>query len=745
MNKIIQKITTMMVGIVVWSLMPNELLAQCKNDPNTDGQFSINGTKVVVNGDGNGVATASNNISVKICEGELLTLQSTLPVNSSSYVGYWVTNLSSYNSLSSPPSNTGSTAASYTTSTGSVNLRMIDKTTTNPDGLSFYTGPGEYVITQYQTAISTGGSTITTHTCQVIKIIAPEKPVATVTACSGQEVQITLPANAANNFDDYEIQFNATAGNINPILKTGKPTSYPFTIKSGTTLPDAQDRIITIKGLSVTGSCPAPLNTLGKFSINGATMYRPTISTIIGTTKKGEFKLAVSGQANFGRNIYMRESSTTYNYSSVLKPYGSLGTTPFDSTTLQVPNGDKQYCFQVEAVDMACATSGSGGTTVLSAEEICTTPAKVTAVSDKNVIEWLPAATGLIGGIFNFYQVERLNSNGTTDKVFPAITNISELKVEDNTVTCGQEYTYRVETNYNQKSLSQIIKVKAVSDNIPSKIPLVYTTINVDDQNAVNIQGRFQPITPNDVASYRLYRADTKNGNYNALTTARMNGDGSFIDKSAEVDKKSYCYYMTYTNLCNKESEPSDKICTIHISGNGNSIKWTSETPFSEPVGYYVAYQIDPSTKRPYSSRPVLVDNFNGNSTDKIARLPESDGQEIFIQVQAEPSSTGLGGGNGRLGTSETNIIRIFRPSLALIPQIFTPNGDGQNDKFMVRGKFIKSLKMTIYDRWGNAVFYDETNSYPFEGDQTENTVVGWEGIMNNGNKAMEGSYAYKI
>ena len=735
MNKIIKNIAAMMIGIVVWSLMPNELLAQCKNDPNTDGQLSINGTKVVVNGDGNGVATASNNIPVKICEGELLTLQSTLPVNSSSFVGYWVTNLTSYNSLATPPSSTVSTAASYTTSTGSVNLKMIDKTATNPDGLSFYAGPGKYVITQYQTAISTGGSTITTHTCQVIEIIAPQQPVATVTTCSGQEVQITLPANAANNFDDYEIQFNATSGPFSPILKTGKPTSYPFTIKSGTALPDAQDRIITIKGLSVTGSCPAPLNNLGQFAINGATMFKPTISTIVGTVNKGEFKLAVSGQTGFSRNIYMRESSTTYNYSSTFKTYGSLAVTPFDTTTLQVPNGDKQYCFQAESVDLACAASGSS----LSAEEICTTPAKVTAESNKNVIEWSPAATGLIGGIFNFYQVERLNPDGTTDKVFPPITNPSELKVEDTGVTCGQEYTYRVETNYNQKSLSQIMKVRAFSNDIPSKIPRVFATMTNDAKNA-NIQGQFDPAnTPVNIKAnnYKFYRANSINGAYSLLNT----GNTVFRDLSANVEDKSYCYYMTWTNLCDKESAPSEKVCTVNLKVSGASVNWTKEPSISLGTDSYIVQRVNPSDG---TNIKELASNLQNIYTYNTQVLPETEGQEIYIQIESRSVGWNVIGGS-TLPSTLSNIVKIFRPSLAISPQIFTPNGDGQNDKFMVRGKFIRGLKMTIYDRWGNAIFYEETGNYPIENDQNEGTVIGWDGTMNNGNKALEGSYAYKI
>ncbi len=69
-------------------------------------------------------------------------------------------------------------------------------------------------------------------------------------------------------------------------------------------------------------------------------------------------------------------------------------------------------------------------------------------------------------------------------------------------------------------------------------------------------------------------------------------------------------------------------------------------------------------------------------------------------------------------------------------PNIFTPNGDGENDYFYPRSKLSKGLtrfKMSIYNRWGQLVF--ETTSV--EG-------RGWDGRM-NGNHQPEGVYLYVI
>ncbi|MBI5218080.1 MAG: gliding motility-associated C-terminal domain-containing protein [Bacteroidia bacterium] len=53
------------------------------------------------------------------------------------------------------------------------------------------------------------------------------------------------------------------------------------------------------------------------------------------------------------------------------------------------------------------------------------------------------------------------------------------------------------------------------------------------------------------------------------------------------------------------------------------------------------------------------------------------------------------------------------------IPNIFSPNSDGKNDKLYVRGSGIKYLEFTIYDRWGNKIF------------ESNEQNIGWDGCYN--------------
>lgn len=73
---------------------------------------------------------------------------------------------------------------------------------------------------------------------------------------------------------------------------------------------------------------------------------------------------------------------------------------------------------------------------------------------------------------------------------------------------------------------------------------------------------------------------------------------------------------------------------------------------------------------------------------------------------------------------TDSNDLYIF------VPTIFTPNGDGHNDKLYVRGNNIKELYFSIYDRWGELVFNtdDQKNGWDgtYKGKELDPTVLVW-------------------
>lgn len=68
------------------------------------------------------------------------------------------------------------------------------------------------------------------------------------------------------------------------------------------------------------------------------------------------------------------------------------------------------------------------------------------------------------------------------------------------------------------------------------------------------------------------------------------------------------------------------------------------------------------------------------------------------------------------------------------LPNAFTPNGDGQNDLFIPRGKFIAEniMQFRVYNRWGECVF------------NAKEGLFAWDGTY-KGTQAPIGSYTYLL
>jgi gliding motility-associated-like protein len=68
------------------------------------------------------------------------------------------------------------------------------------------------------------------------------------------------------------------------------------------------------------------------------------------------------------------------------------------------------------------------------------------------------------------------------------------------------------------------------------------------------------------------------------------------------------------------------------------------------------------------------------------------------------------------------------------VPNVFTPNGDGINDFFFIKNENLSDYHLTIYNRWGQAVF------------ESRNLTETWNGrIHNTGNECEAGVYFYHL
>ncbi len=87
--------------------------------------------------------------------------------------------------------------------------------------------------------------------------------------------------------------------------------------------------------------------------------------------------------------------------------------------------------------------------------------------------------------------------------------------------------------------------------------------------------------------------------------------------------------------------------------------------------------------------------------------------------------------GNNQI-TSTSNYAEVIPPLNIYIPNAFTPNGDGMNDTFGVKGEGIRNFRLYIYNRWGEKIF------------ETTNPKQQWDGYY-NGQPVEQGTYVVQV
>jgi gliding motility-associated-like protein len=142
------------------------------------------------------------------------------------------------------------------------------------------------------------------------------------------------------------------------------------------------------------------------------------------------------------------------------------------------------------------------------------------------------------------------------------------------------------------------------------------------------------------------------------------------------------------------------------------------------------------------SGFPTLTVNFDNNSTNAstyhwnfgssaTVDATTTAGQQFSYTNPGEYIVV-LTASNGSCSDTDTLsiVVNPLPDPIVVIPNIFTPNGDNNNDTFFITVSYVKSVKVTIVNRWGDKMcVYDDVQGY-------------WDGSW-NGNIASDGVYFF--
>ncbi|MBI3510782.1 MAG: gliding motility-associated C-terminal domain-containing protein [Bacteroidetes bacterium] len=218
------------------------------------------------------------------------------------------------------------------------------------------------------------------------------------------------------------------------------------------------------------------------------------------------------------------------------------------------------------------------------------------------------------------------------------------------------------------------------------------------------------------------------NTSLNPLCFGDNNGS---IDLSVNGGLAPYTYTWSNGQSTQDISALASGSYTVNVidannCSSGDTILLTDNSPMSSSV-----------------SSPVQTDGFNvtySGGSDGSIQITVNGGVTPYTYAWSNGASTedqsNIPAGNYFViitdanGCSTTTSILLSEPFVLQMPTGFSPNGDGNNDFFVVHGlEAFPQNKIEVFNRWGNKVW------------QADDYMNTWEGTTSSGDKLPDGTY----
>ena len=276
---------------------------------------------------------------------------------------------------------------------------------------------------------------------------------------------------------------------------------------------------------------------------------------------------------------------------------------------------------------------------------------------------------------------------------------------------------------------------KRLIDDNPGIASTLYADIQSSD-NKLNLI--FKRNVPWINTLYDVYRLNNSNGQFELLGTT---SEENYID-SELVNGKEYCYKLTsYGIYVDDEGKEFSTINKSHITCGipedtippcppvlkvetdcdslSNYLTWNYPVECEQEVLYYKIYY-----------KPVLNSGFDSlvrvtSVTHEYIHKPENTNAGCYYVTAIDTFEN---------ESDASNVVCIDICLNYELPNVFTPNSDRINDRFIALSvdATIEKVEMQIFNRWGQLVF------------ETENPYINWNGLeMNSNSLVPTGLYYY--
>lgn len=179
--------------------------------------------------------------------------------------------------------------------------------------------------------------------------------------------------------------------------------------------------------------------------------------------------------------------------------------------------------------------------------------------------------------------------------------------------------------------------------------------------------------------------------------------------------------------------DPKEGEAVLEVSFTNGSINYDSTYWFFYKDTYVLSRQIEASKDGKVDSidfvltddQPVHRFEISGDYQVKLVTVKINETGNCYDTLYMEPGS----------------FIKVDT-SLIEVPNVFTPNGDGMNDLFLIKSQSLRSMNVKIYNRWGGLVHSWKYSNITSKDYTYEHAV--WDGRI-GGRMAAPGVYFYTI